>query len=185
MRGLAARHRMMLLALALALPPRLLVLAGYRPAVLFRLDTFDYLWGAVHVAPNPVNPGGYSLFLWLLRPLHSLVLITVVQQLAGLGTAVLMYALVRRRGLPGGLLLPRRRTGAAALLWLCALAALVLPVAEHEYVYRYAYPAVPLACLAAALALPARTRPSLTGRAAQRPTYRVMVLPWGACPVGL
>ena len=101
LRGLAARHRVLLAALALALPPRLLALAGYRPAVLFRLDTFDYLWGAVHVAPNPVNPGGYSLFLWLLRPLHSLVLITTAQQLAGLGAAAAMYALLRRRGLPG------------------------------------------------------------------------------------
>jgi hypothetical protein len=31
-------------------------------------------------------------------------------------------------------------------------------VAEHEYTYRYAVPAIPLACLAAALAL--RRRPA-------------------------
>jgi hypothetical protein len=29
---------------------------------------------------------------------------------------------------------------------------MILPAAEHEYAYRYVVPAVPLACLAAALA---------------------------------
>jgi hypothetical protein len=100
-RDLAVRHRALLVALALALPPRLLVTAAYQPAVLFRLDTFDYLWGAVHVAPNPVNPSGYSLFLWLLRPCHSLFLVTAAQQAMGLGVAVMGYALLRRRRLPG------------------------------------------------------------------------------------
>jgi hypothetical protein len=100
-RELAVRHRVLLVALAAALPPRLLAAAAYQPAVLFRLDTFDYLWGAVHLAPNPVNPSGYSLFLWLLRPWHSLFLVTVLQQVMGLGVAVMGYALLRRRGLPG------------------------------------------------------------------------------------
>jgi hypothetical protein len=100
LRGLAARHRLLLLALAVAAVPRLLATAAYQPAVLFRMDTFDYLWGAVHVRPNPVNPSGYSLFLWLLRPLHSLTAITVLQQVLGLSIAVMMYALLRRRGLP-------------------------------------------------------------------------------------
>lgn len=101
LRGLVTRHRVLAAALGLALLPRLLVSAAYQPAVLFRLDTFDYLWGAVHLTPSPVNPGGYSLFLWLLRPLHSLALIAAVQQLLGLAMAVLMYALLRRQGLPG------------------------------------------------------------------------------------
>jgi hypothetical protein len=73
---------------------------GFQPAVLFRLDTFDYLWGAVHVSPNVVNPSGYSLFLWLLRPFHSLVLVAALQHVIGLGIATMVYALVRRYGLP-------------------------------------------------------------------------------------
>ena len=42
--------------------------------------------------------------------------------------------------------------GAAVLLWVCAAVTVVLPIAEHEYTYRYVLPAVPLACMAAALA---------------------------------
>ena len=80
--------------------PRLVAMIGFQPAVLFRLDTYDYLWGAVHVAPNVVNPSGYSLFLWLLRPFHSIVLVVALQHLLGLGIATLVYALVRRYGLP-------------------------------------------------------------------------------------
>jgi hypothetical protein len=51
-----------------------------------------------------------------------------------------------------GILIPRRRTGAAALLWISAVIILALPTAEHEYTYRYVIPAVPLVCMAAALA---------------------------------
>jgi len=54
-------------ALALSVVPRIIAMLGFRPAVLFRLDTFDYLWDAVHLNPNPVNPSGYALFLALLR----------------------------------------------------------------------------------------------------------------------
>src|SRR5690349_21665775 len=61
--GLLRRHRLFAIALAAAVLPRLVAMAGFLPAVLFRLDTYDYLWGAVHVSPNVVNPSGYSLFL--------------------------------------------------------------------------------------------------------------------------
>jgi len=46
-----------------------------------------------------------------------------------------------------------RRTAVAVLLWASAAILIVLPTAEHEYTYRYVLPAVPLACIAAALAL--------------------------------
>lgn len=98
--ALIGRHRLLSLALLAGALIRVLSMVAYQPAVLFRLDTFDYLWGAVHVSPNPVNPSGYSLFLWLLRPFHSLVLITAIQHVMGLGIAVMVYALLRRRGLP-------------------------------------------------------------------------------------
>jgi hypothetical protein len=98
--GLIRRHWIFSIALGLAAVPRLVAILGFQPAVLFRLDTFDYLWGAVHLSPNVVNPSGYSLFLWLLRPFHSLTLVAVLQHLAGLGIATMVYALVRRYGLP-------------------------------------------------------------------------------------
>ena len=96
--AVAGRHRLFSVALVLGIVPRIVAMLGYRPAILFRLDTYDYLWGAVHVRPNPVNPSGYSLVLWVLRPFHSLALIAGLQQLAGLGIAVLIYAVLRHWG---------------------------------------------------------------------------------------
>jgi hypothetical protein len=62
-----------------------------------------------------------------------------------------LFALIMATGL-AGIIIPRRRTAAAALLWISAVITLVLPTAEHEYTYRYVIPAVPLVCMAAALA---------------------------------
>jgi hypothetical protein len=95
------RHWIFASALAVAALPRLAALLGFQPAVLFQLDTYDYLWGAVHVSPNVVNPSGYSLFLWLLRPFHSIMLVVLLQHLLGLGVATMVYALARRYGMPG------------------------------------------------------------------------------------
>ena len=98
--GLIRRHRLFSLALLLAAVIRVLIMLGYRPAMLFRLDTFDYLWGAVHLSPNVVNPSGYSLFLRLLLPFHSLELVVAIQHVLGLVVAGLVYAVLRRYGLP-------------------------------------------------------------------------------------
>ena len=98
--GLVRRNWLFSLALALAVVPRLVAMLGYRPAMLFRLDTFDYLWGAVHLSPNVINPSGYSLFLWLLLPFHSLVLVAVLQHLMGLGVATMVYGVLRHYRLP-------------------------------------------------------------------------------------
>jgi hypothetical protein len=51
-----------------------------------------------------------------------------------------------------GIVIPRRRTGTALFLWVSAVIIIVAPIAEHEYTYRYAIPALPLLCIAAALA---------------------------------
>jgi len=98
--GLIRRHWIFASALGAAVLPRLVAMLGFQPAVLFRLDTYDYLWGAVHVSPNVVNPSGYSLFLWPLRPFHSIAGVVALQHMMGLGIATLVYALVRRYGLP-------------------------------------------------------------------------------------
>jgi hypothetical protein len=100
LRRLVRRHWIFSIALGVAVVPRLVAMIGFQPAVLFRLDTYDYLWGAVHLSPNVVNPSGYSLFLWVLRPVHSLLLVAALQHVTGLGIATMVYALVRRYGLP-------------------------------------------------------------------------------------
>jgi hypothetical protein len=99
--GLAGRHRLFCVVLGLAVVPRIIVMLGFRPAILFKLDSYDYLWDAAHLRPNPVNPSGYTVFLWLLKPFHSLALIAGLQHLLGLTAAVLVYAVLRRLGVRG------------------------------------------------------------------------------------
>jgi hypothetical protein len=98
--GLIRRHRLFAIVLAVAALPRILAMLGYQPAILFRMDSFDYLWGALHPSPNVINPSGYSLFLWVLRPFHSFLLVVILQHLLGMGIGVMIYAILRRYGLP-------------------------------------------------------------------------------------
>ncbi len=98
--GLVRRHWLVSLALVAGAVLRAVAMLGFRPAILFGMDSYDYLWGAVHVSPDLVNPSGYSLFLLLLRPLHSLALVAALQHLMGLAVAGLVYAVLRHYGLP-------------------------------------------------------------------------------------
>jgi hypothetical protein len=95
LRGVISQNLLFSVAFTLAVVFRIIVMLAYRPAVLFRLDTYDYLWDAVHVGPNPVNPSGYALFLAVLQPFHSLVLVAALQHVMGLAIAVMIYVLLR------------------------------------------------------------------------------------------
>lgn len=94
-----AHHRLMVLAVALSLVPRVLSTLAFRPA-LFTPDSFDYLLGGVHPSPGPNHPAGYPILLRFLEPFHSLLLVTSVQHLMGIAIAVVVYAVLRRWGLP-------------------------------------------------------------------------------------
>jgi hypothetical protein len=98
--ALVRRHWIFSIALVAAGVLRLIVMLGFQPAVLFRLDTYDYVWGALHLSPNVVNPSGYSLFLWPLQVFHSFMLIVGIQHVMGLVMAGLVYAMVLHFGLP-------------------------------------------------------------------------------------
>ncbi|MEV0387777.1 hypothetical protein [Nonomuraea sp. NPDC050643] len=97
-----ADHRVFAVLLALAAALRLVTMLGYRPATLYWYDSFTYLDTAVHLAPSATfHPIGYPLLLRALLPFHSVELVVAVQHVLGLGVGVLIYAVLRRRSLPG------------------------------------------------------------------------------------
>lgn len=56
----------------------------------------------VHPSPGPNHPAGYPLLLRFLEPFQSLLLVISVQHLMGIVAAVVVYAVLRRWGLPAG-----------------------------------------------------------------------------------
>jgi hypothetical protein len=94
-------HRLITIAVLLGLVPRVLALLAFRPALL-TADSFLYMSGAVTHTLGTIRPSGYSLFLAVARAAPGpLLAVTVLQHLMGLAVAVLVYALLRARGLPG------------------------------------------------------------------------------------
>lgn len=87
---------------------------------------------------------GYQRYVWLPGTVYGLIL------LAGLAGMVLTW----------------RRNGRYALLpWGVSLAMIVVPAATAEFDYRYVLPAVPMACLAAAMVSPGRLPGRVSGLA--------------------
>ena len=101
-RALVARERLFAVALAAGAVLRLLAMLGYPGALWFEADSFIYVGAALRLQPAASRVSGYSLFLRMLEPFHSLTLVTGVQHLMGLGIAVIIYALARRAGVPRG-----------------------------------------------------------------------------------
>lgn len=96
-----AGHRLFAVVLLTAAALRVVTMLGYRPALLYYGDSYAYL--KVAADPHPLwgfQPSGYGIFLWLLRPFHSLGMVAAVQHVLGLGIGLMVYAVLRRRGLP-------------------------------------------------------------------------------------
>lgn len=119
-------------ALALGAILRVIVLAGFPPAVLVQLDSYIYLQDTARSLPDPDNPNGYPFFLWLLKPFHSLTLVAGLQHLMGLAVAVLVYVVLRRYGTRG---------------WVAALATVPVLFDPRELVVEHAIMADTLATL--------------------------------------
>jgi hypothetical protein len=100
LRSLAARtwagHRLFLIVATPALLLRVDAELGYRWQSWFN-DSFQYVQNTVHFTLDPTRPSGYSIWLKILQPFHSYALVTILQHLMGLATAVLIYALARHR----------------------------------------------------------------------------------------
>jgi hypothetical protein len=100
-RALWRGHRVLTLLVLLSLLPRLLATASFRPALL-TADSFLYLQNAVNGRLGNLRPAGYSLFLSVFQGLpHTLLAVTALQHLLGIGIAIIVYSLLRYWGLPG------------------------------------------------------------------------------------
>jgi hypothetical protein len=87
--------------LGLGLVVRLITVLGFPPAIWFGGDSASYLSTALYHAPGTSRLSGYGFVLFLLKPFHSFAVVTAVQHLMGLAVGVMIYALLRRYGLPG------------------------------------------------------------------------------------
>ena len=96
----ARRHGLFGAALLAGAVIRVIAVLGFR-GPMWTPDSTRYIQGAVQLAPSSVRPSGYSVMLWLLEPLHSLIAVVAVQHLMGLAIGVTGYAVLRRAGLPG------------------------------------------------------------------------------------
>jgi len=89
-------HKLFCSVLLIAAVVRIVVLLGYPPAMWFP-DSLPYVEYALHPQPYAVRPIGYSFFLILLEPLHSVIVLTAVQHAMGLAMGIATYLLLRLR----------------------------------------------------------------------------------------
>jgi hypothetical protein len=95
----AATHWQFAVVLAAAIVVRLIVILGYPPILWFN-DSYNYVYDAVTRIPDPVRPNGYPFFVSLLLPLHSAYPLALLQAAMGVVMGLIIYALLRHRGLP-------------------------------------------------------------------------------------
>lgn len=92
------RHGLFLTLLAGGMALRVMTQFAYRPAILY-IDSYRYLIGAYELDPTRNQPLGYALFIRpLLDGLATLGALPAVNHLLGLGMAVVIYAVLLRRG---------------------------------------------------------------------------------------
>ncbi len=95
--ALPGRHRLFVAVLIPAIALRVIAMLGFRWALWFN-DSYQYVqYTAGPLRPDPARPSGYSVYLWMLEPLHSFAAVTISQHLMGLGIGVMVYALLVHR----------------------------------------------------------------------------------------
>ena len=98
--ALPREHRLFCGVLVVAAVVRLFVVLGYPPALWFS-DSLPYIHAMFPLSPNRVRPIGYSYFLALLEPFHSVWLVTAVQAVMGLAIGTAVYTVLRRYRMAG------------------------------------------------------------------------------------
>jgi hypothetical protein len=99
--GLIAGNRLFAVALAAGAALRAVAMLGYPGVIWFPGDSYLYLGAALRPRPDLSKTTGYSFWLRLLEPFHSLLVVSGVQHLMGLAIAVMIYVPLRRARLPG------------------------------------------------------------------------------------
>jgi hypothetical protein len=89
-------HRLFIIVLTPAFLLRLDAELGYRWQAWFN-DSFQYVQNTVTLNLDPTRISGYSLWLKLFQVFHTYAIITILQHLMALATAVMIYALARHR----------------------------------------------------------------------------------------
>jgi hypothetical protein len=93
-------HRLFTIVACVSVIPRVIAALGFKPALLIQ-DSFSYMAEGLHLTPlSQLRPAGYPLMLRVLEPFHSLLLVTTLQHLMGIGLGVIIYGVLRTRGLP-------------------------------------------------------------------------------------
>ena len=95
--GVTMTHtRLFIIVLIPAVLLRLDAELGYRWQAWFN-DSFQYVQNTVTLNLDPTRVSGYSLWLKLFQVFHTYAIITILQHLMALATAVMIYALARHR----------------------------------------------------------------------------------------
>jgi hypothetical protein len=97
--GVLRRHRALVIVIAAALLLRIAAMVAIYPGIWFS-DSNSYVTAAATGTLSTTRVSGYSLFLWPFYEIGSAGALIAVQHLVGLGIAVLLYALMRHRGVP-------------------------------------------------------------------------------------
>jgi hypothetical protein len=95
--GFLRRHAVFVSVFLLGAGLRALALYAYRPAFEFSGDSYAYLTLSHRLRPDPVRTAGYPVFLRGLSGSGAIMVVPLVQHLAGLTVGLALYILLVRR----------------------------------------------------------------------------------------
>jgi len=92
-------HRLFTIAACLSVIPRFVAAMGFKPALLIQ-DSFSYMEEGSRFNLGTTRPAGYPMFLRVLHPFHSLLVVTTAQHIMGIALAAIIYGVLRSRSVP-------------------------------------------------------------------------------------